>query len=69
MYVVLVTISILETDLSLSPQALSTGRPPTFNRDYIDCKFPQEDDLPSTFDAGDSSSRIYLVSCALFYSC
>ncbi|KAI0277477.1 fungal-specific transcription factor domain-containing protein [Russula aff. rugulosa BPL654] len=36
--------------------SLSTGRPPTFNRDFIDCKFPQEDDLPATLDPGDNSS-------------
>lgn len=36
--------------------ALSTGRPPTFNRDFIDCSFPQEDDLPTNLDPGDNSS-------------
>jgi hypothetical protein len=36
--------------------ALSTGRPPTFNRDFIDCKFPQENDVPTTLEPGDKSS-------------
>ncbi|KAH8997102.1 fungal-specific transcription factor domain-containing protein [Lactarius hatsudake] len=35
-------------------QALHTGRPPSFNRAFIDCNFPQED-VPPNLDPGDSS--------------
>ncbi|KAI0046045.1 hypothetical protein FA95DRAFT_1520813 [Auriscalpium vulgare] len=31
---------------------LSTGRPPAFNRVYIDCQFPQDDEVPQTLDGG-----------------
>ncbi|KAI0262363.1 fungal-specific transcription factor domain-containing protein [Gloeopeniophorella convolvens] len=31
---------------------LSTGRPPAFNRAYIDCQFPQDEDLPSSLEGG-----------------
>ncbi|KAH9027077.1 fungal-specific transcription factor domain-containing protein [Lactarius pseudohatsudake] len=36
--------------------ALSTGRPPVFNRAFVDCKFPQEGDEPTSLDPGDVSS-------------
>ncbi|KAI9507152.1 fungal-specific transcription factor domain-containing protein, partial [Russula earlei] len=36
--------------------SLSTGRPPAFNRDFIDCRFPQAVDVPTTLDPGDSGS-------------
>ncbi|KAH9053247.1 fungal-specific transcription factor domain-containing protein, partial [Lactarius vividus] len=36
--------------------ALSTGRPPVFNRAFIDCKFPQDVDEPTSLDPGDVSS-------------
>ncbi|KAH9006146.1 hypothetical protein EDB86DRAFT_2756400, partial [Lactarius hatsudake] len=40
--------------------ALVTGRPPSFNRAFIDCKFPQED-VPANLDPGDSSLRMFRV--------
>ncbi|KAH9027076.1 fungal-specific transcription factor domain-containing protein [Lactarius pseudohatsudake] len=40
--------------LADSWHALATGRPPSFNRAFIDCKFPQED-VPANLDPGDSS--------------
>ncbi|KAH9169099.1 fungal-specific transcription factor domain-containing protein [Lactarius sanguifluus] len=36
--------------------ALTTGRPPSFNRAFIDCEFPQEGDVPKNLDPGDASS-------------
>ncbi|KAH9052349.1 fungal-specific transcription factor domain-containing protein [Lactarius vividus] len=36
--------------------ALTTGRPPSFNRAFIDCKFPQEGDVPKNLDPGEGSS-------------
>ncbi|KAH9040307.1 hypothetical protein EDB83DRAFT_2318366 [Lactarius deliciosus] len=42
--------------LADSWHALVTGRPPSFNRAFIDCKFPQED-VPANLDPGDSSLR------------
>ncbi|KAH9040306.1 hypothetical protein EDB83DRAFT_2318365 [Lactarius deliciosus] len=45
--------------------ALVTGRPPSFNRAFIDCKFPQED-VPANLDPGDSSLRpAEIVACTL----
>ncbi|KAI0294497.1 hypothetical protein B0F90DRAFT_1640097 [Multifurca ochricompacta] len=32
--------------------ALSNGRPPAFNRAYIDCKFPRDEDIPNTLEPG-----------------
>ncbi|KAH8997103.1 fungal-specific transcription factor domain-containing protein [Lactarius hatsudake] len=42
--------------LADSANALITGRPPSFNRAFIDCKFPQEGDVPANLDPGDVSS-------------
>ncbi|KAI0248759.1 hypothetical protein BJV78DRAFT_1233220 [Lactifluus subvellereus] len=36
--------------------SMSTGRPPAFNRAFIDCKFPRAEELPTTLEPGDSSS-------------
>ncbi|KAH9040305.1 hypothetical protein EDB83DRAFT_2643255 [Lactarius deliciosus] len=36
--------------LADSANALITGRPPSFNRAFIDCKFPQEGDVPANLD-------------------
>jgi hypothetical protein len=36
--------------------ALSTGRPPVFNRAFVDCKFPQDGDVPTNLEPGDVSS-------------
>ncbi|KAH8997120.1 fungal-specific transcription factor domain-containing protein [Lactarius hatsudake] len=36
--------------------ALTLGRPPSFNRAFIDCEFPQEGDVPKNLDPGDASS-------------
>ena len=56
MYVELVkTFSRPPTHLR-SCQALSTGRPPVFNRAFVDCKFPQDEDLPTNLEPGDVSS-------------
>lgn len=35
---------------------MSTGRPPAFNRAFIDCKFPRDEELPTTLEPGDPSS-------------
>ncbi|KAH9017995.1 fungal-specific transcription factor domain-containing protein [Lactarius hengduanensis] len=42
--------------LADSANALITGRPPSFNRAFIDCKFPQEGDIPANLDPADVSS-------------
>jgi hypothetical protein len=48
-------------------QSLSTGRPPAFNRAYIDCKFPREEDVPTTLEPGDSSSgKVFHTFCFTF---
>ncbi|KAH9027072.1 hypothetical protein EDB85DRAFT_1868569, partial [Lactarius pseudohatsudake] len=49
--------------LADSWHAFRTGRPPSFNRAFIDCKFPQED-VPANLDPGDSS----LLGGGLFHS-
>ncbi|KAH9019285.1 hypothetical protein EDB84DRAFT_1589864 [Lactarius hengduanensis] len=36
--------------------ALTIGRPPSFNRAFIDCEFPQEGDVPKNLDPGNASS-------------
>ncbi|KAH9972300.1 hypothetical protein BGW80DRAFT_382489 [Lactifluus volemus] len=36
--------------------SLSTGRPPAFNRAFIDCRFPQEADIPTNLEPGDPMS-------------
>ncbi|KAH9029148.1 hypothetical protein EDB85DRAFT_1867407 [Lactarius pseudohatsudake] len=40
--------------------ALTLGRPPSFNRAFIDCEFPQEGDVPKNLDPGDASSCMSL---------
>ncbi|KAI9440996.1 hypothetical protein H4582DRAFT_1940839, partial [Lactarius indigo] len=42
--------------LADSWNALITGRPPSFNRAFVDCKFPQEGDVPANLDPGEVSS-------------
>jgi hypothetical protein len=46
---------------SVTPsQSLSTGRPPAFNRAFIDCGFPQEADIPTNLEPGDPlSSKVF----------
>ncbi|KAI9459735.1 hypothetical protein BJY52DRAFT_1368117 [Lactarius psammicola] len=47
-----------ELFLADSWNALTTGRPPSFNRAFIDCKFPQEGDAPTSLEPGDVSSSM-----------
>lgn len=49
----------LSFDINAHRQALSTGRPPSFARDYIDCKFPTTNDDPTK--EGDENDCKFLL--------